>query len=327
MIAVLGPGGVGGFVAAALARAGQDVTLVGRGETVREIAAHGLQVTSRALDATFTAHLETTDHLDETQRLSALLVATKALGLHEALQERVGQAAPDLVIPLLNGLDHMDVLRGHFGSERVRAGVIRVQSDRPRTGVIEQTSAAVRIDIAGPEEGPVARLAQALRAASIDTRTGASEADVLWSKLARLNPIACATTAFDATLGEIRQDPSRLSALHSAIAETAAVARAQGAAVDTAATRAEVDALRPDQDSSMRRDVAAGRPPELDAIPGAVLRVAGRHGLACPAVTYLHDRIAERIDPDVRRDLTLFDPVLDGCAIGRPKLARRCWLQ
>ncbi len=209
----------------------------------------------------------------------------------------MGQAAPDLVVPLLNGLDHMDVLREYFGSDPVRAGVIRVQSDRPRAGVIEQTSAAVRIDVAGPEEGPVARLAQALRAAGIDTRTGASEADVLWSKLARLNPIACATTAFDATLGEIRQDPSRLSALHSAIAETAAVARAQGAAVDAAATRAEVDALRPDQDSSMRRDVAAGRPPELDAIPGAVLRAADRHGLACPAVTYLRDRIAERISP------------------------------
>ncbi|WP_372790905.1 ketopantoate reductase family protein [Paraconexibacter sp.] len=292
MIAVLGAGGVGGFVTAALTRAGVPVTLVCREDTAAVVERDGLQVTSRALDATFTARPPVTPQLRSA--VDVLLVATKATTLEQAL-DRVAATSPALVVPLLNGLDHMTVLRERFGADRVRAGVIRVQSDRPRTGVIEQSSAAARIDVAGPDDERTAGLLAALRSTGMDVRSGASEADVLWSKLARLNPIACATTAFDATLGEIREDPSRSSALHAAIAETVAVARAEGAAVDAQATAAEVDALRPDQDSSMRRDVAAGRPPELDAIPGAVLRAAERHGVACPAVGYLHERIRERL--------------------------------
>ncbi|WP_158276610.1 ketopantoate reductase family protein [Paraconexibacter algicola] len=293
MIAVLGPGGVGGLVAGALAHAGEPVVLLCREETADTLARTGLHVTSRALDEDFVAWPRIATTLDEP--VDALLVASKATTLSASL-ERVAPDAPRLVVPLLNGLDHMEVLRARFGDARTRAGVIRVQSDRPAVGRIVQDSAAVRIDIAGPETDipPVAALARALRSAGIETRTGASEADVLWSKLARLNAIACATTAFDATLGEIREDPSRLSALHAAIAETAAVARAEGADVDTDTTIAEVDALRGDQSSSMARDVAAARAPELDAIPGAVLRAAARHGIATPAVEYLHARIAAR---------------------------------
>jgi len=291
LIAVLGPGGVGGFVAAALARAGEPVALVCREETAARLAVDGLHVTSRALDADFVARPDVVTEVSGP--VGALLVASKATTLEASLR-RIDPAAPAVVVPLLNGLDHVAVLRGYFGEGRVRAGVIRVQSDRPETGRIVQDSAAARVDVAGPEDGPVAALAQALRRAGIETRTGASDADVLWSKLARLNAIACATTAFDATLGEIREDPSRLSALHAAIAETAEVARAEGADVDTAATIAEVDALRGDQGSSMARDVAAGREPELDAIAGAVLRAADRHGIAVPAVQYLRDRILAR---------------------------------
>lgn len=293
MIAVLGPGGVGGFVAAALDRARQPVALVCREETASVLARDGLHVTSRVLDDDWVAHPVITSAI--TDQVDVLLVAAKATTLEAALR-RVDPRAPDVVIPLLNGVDHMTTLRDHFGADRVRAGVIRVQSDRPETGRIVQDSAGARIDIAGPEDFHVGPLADALRLAGIDVRTGGSEADVLWGKLCRLAPIACATAAFDATLGEIRENPSRLSALHAAIAETCAVARAEGADVDPEATRDEVDALLPGQSSSLARDVAQGATEtELDAIPGAVLRAAGRHDIAAPAVTYLTKRIRERL--------------------------------
>lgn len=294
MIAVLGPGGVGGFVAAALDRAGVPVVLVCRGETAAVLARDGLHVTSRTLDDAWTARPAIATTISEP--VDVLLVASKATGLQAALT-RVDPDAPRLVVPLLNGLDHMALLREHFGAERVRAGVIRVQSDRPRVGEIAQDSAAARIDIARAEDDRTGPLADALRRAGIDVRTGDSEADVLWAKLCRLCPIACATTAFDATLGEIREDPSRLSALHAAIAETCAVARAEGADVDTDASREEVDALLPAQSSSLARDVAQGAESELDAIPGAVLRAADRHGLPAPAISYLVQRIRTRVAP------------------------------
>src|SRR6201999_4452655 len=163
-----------------------------------------------------------------------LFVATKATGLAEALA-RV-QATPALVVPLLNGLEHLDVLRGRFGPERVAAAVIRIESDRPSAGVIVQTSPGVRVDMAPPTEGSGSSTATAvqgagelLRAAGIEVRTGDSPARVMWSKLARLCALALTTSASDRPIGYVRSDPRWRSALEGAISELVAVAGAEGA--------------------------------------------------------------------------------------------------
>lgn len=290
MIAILGPGGVGGFLAGALERAGVPVVLVAREATAEVLRRDGLRVASVALGATWTAHPRVETAVREP--VDAVIVATKAIGLDAAL-DRVA-VAPPLVLPLLNGLDHMDVLRGRFGAA-VTAAAIRIQSDRPQAGVIEQDSAAARVDIADGGPPQVAGVAAALRDAGIDVRVGGGEADVLWAKLTRLNAIAATTTAFDATLGEIRADPEAAAALEACVRETAAVAVASGAAtVDAETTLAELAGLRDDQSSSLRRDVAAGREHELDAICGAVLRAGSRHGVPCPVTERLAARIAAR---------------------------------
>jgi 2-dehydropantoate 2-reductase len=108
---------------------------------------------------------------------------------------------------------------------------------------------------------------------------------------------------FDRPLGEIRAEPGLRSTLTACVEETAAVANADGAAIDPAATLAELDAAHPGLGSSMQRDLAAGREPELDAIQGAVLRAAARHGVAAPTVASLAARIAGRAGippPEVR---------------------------
>jgi 2-dehydropantoate 2-reductase len=73
------------------------------------------------------------------------------------------------------------------------------------------------------------------------------------------------------------------------------VARAEGASIPSDDPLGELTAAHDTLGSSMQRDIAAGRPPELDAIPGAVLRAAARHGLACPTIERLVARIAIRI--------------------------------
>jgi 2-dehydropantoate 2-reductase len=293
-IAVLGPGGVGGFVAGALAHAGSGVTLIARPQTAEVIAADGLYVTS-ALLGEFDAPMPVVDHAGSS--VDCLIVATKAAELDEAL-DRVAVDAPALVVPLLNGVEHLVKLRARFGSERVVAAVIRIESDRPRPGVIVQSSPGVRIDIAGPPPAgtdPVLEaLAAELRAAGLDVRLGAPEPDVMWSKLARLCALALTTTASDRPIGFVRSDPRWRSALTNAVTETVAVAVAEGAQLNPADTIAELDAAHPELGSSMQRDVRAGRPPELDAIAGAVLRAGERHQLRCPTVQWLSDRVAAR---------------------------------
>jgi 2-dehydropantoate 2-reductase len=292
-IAVLGPGGVGGFVAAALARASEKVILVAREPTAHLIAQHGITVNSTALNSDFTARPQAQAAL--TEPVEVLVVATKAGGLVPAL-ERI-QVEPGLVVPLLNGLEHMALLRDRFGAQGVIAGVIRIESDRPEPGQIVQSSPSVRIDLASDDPALNERLRSAavmFEAASIPVHIGTSEAEVLWSKLARLNALSLTTSASDRPIGFVRTDPRWRSALEAAVNETVAVANADGATLNAAATLDELDQAHAELGSSMRRDIAAGREPELDALAGAVLRAAGRHGLACPTVSWLAGQVARR---------------------------------
>jgi 2-dehydropantoate 2-reductase len=287
-IAVLGPGGVGGLVAAALARAGEEVVVIAREPTAELISHNGIEVSSVRL-GDFTAAPRAVARLNEA--VDVLVVATKATALDKAL-ERVG-VEPRLVVPLLNGLEHIDVLRRRFAAERVVAAVIRVESDRPAPGRVLQTSPFLRVDIADSRP-TITAFAGALERAGIPVRLGGSEAEVMWSKLVRLNALALATSAYDRPLGEIRDDPERRRVLEAAIRETGAVAAAEGATIDPADTVAELQSAHPGLTSSMQRDIAAGRAPELDAIAGAVLRAARRRGIACPTVSELTRRVAER---------------------------------
>ena len=292
-IAVLGPGGVGGLIAALLARAGSEVLVIARESTAEVIAERGLRVKSTMfgeLDVRVPARGRLTEEVD------VLIVATKAAGLAGAL-ERV-EAEPDLVLPLLNGLDHIAVLRRRFRPGSVLAGTIRVEADRPEPGLVIHSSPFLLISMASHDSSArpgMQMLAHALSEAGVPVSVLESEAQVMWSKLVRLNALACTTSAHDTLLGEIRSTPELRAELVGAIEEACAVGRAEGAQdVDPATALAELDRAHETLGSSMQRDIAAGRPPELDAIPGAVLRAAALHGIPCPTIERLVAMIAAR---------------------------------
>jgi 2-dehydropantoate 2-reductase len=265
-VAVVGPGAVGGALAVRLAIAGEDVVCVARRETAEAIARAGL--TLEHAGATLRAELRAVDALEEPVEL--LLVTVKAPGLHDAMG-RV-RAGAELVLPLLNGIEHMEPLRARF--PRAAAATIgRFEAYRRGPTRIVQESASAVVTIAEAHPAP------ALERAGIDVRAGGSEKDVLWEKLARLAPLAALTAATQKTVGEVCSDPR----LRTGVEEACAVALADGAHVTPAEQWAIIDAMPPDLTTSAARDVAAGRPSELDAITGAVVR-AGRR-LAVPTPT------------------------------------------
>ena len=144
------------------------------------------------------------------------------------------EAAPQLVLPLLNGLDHVAVLRERFAPETVVAGTIRVEADRPEPGVVVHTSKFLRVDMASrypSARTAMERLASTLSDAGIPARVGDAEAQVMWSKFVRLNALACTTSAYDKLLGEIRSTPELRADLVGAIEEGCVVAQAEGAAI------------------------------------------------------------------------------------------------
>jgi 2-dehydropantoate 2-reductase len=299
-IAVLGPGGVGGLLAGALERAGEETIVIARESTARAIGEDGLRVGSVTLGE-FIERPRTTTRLQEP--VDALLVATKAAGLAPAL-DRIA-SDPPLVLPLLNGLDHVGLLRERFAPETVLAGTIRVEADRPEPGVIVHTSPFLLVEMASRFEAARERmleLARALEGAGVRARgdwpiSEHSEAQVMWSKLVRLNALACTTSAHDKLLGKIRSTPSLRAELVGAIEEACAAGRGEGADdLDPLSAIDELERAHETLGSSMQRDIAAGRAPEVDAIPGAVLRAAARHDLRCPTIERLVAMILARVE-------------------------------
>jgi 2-dehydropantoate 2-reductase len=286
-VAILGPGGVGGFLAGALSRAGTPVTVVAREETAALIARDGIRVESVRLGS-FTARAPAVAELDTPA--DVLVVAVKA----PALDFAVGRihAEPALVVPLLNGIEHVERLRGRFG-DRVVAGSIRIGAERTAPGHVVHSSPLFRVELARSAGSEA--FAHVLRAAELPCGIVDREVDVLWSKFVRLCPLALATAASAMTIGEVRSHPGWRSHLADAVMEVGRVARAEGAEVDEGEVLEELYELAPDHTSSLARDVAALRPNELDAIGGALLRAAARHDIDCPVVEQLVQVVEHRV--------------------------------
>ncbi|MFE4053395.1 ketopantoate reductase family protein [Streptomyces sp. YIM B13518] len=276
-IAVLGPGGVGGLPAGLLSRAGHRVVCVAGQDTVRTLRRDGLRVRSRQF-GDFTAHVEA--DTEPREPVDLCLVTVKHTALDAALERVPDRALGDaLVLPLLNGVEHLSVLRRRHSGRDVVAGTIRVASTRTAPGVVEHGSPFTEITLGGDGERP-APLASTLTEAGVRTTASDDETAVLWSKPAFLAPFALLTTRYGLTVGGIRTE--RREELTALVEETAAVSGACGAPADPARTLEMYDASPADNKSSMQHDAEAGRPLELDAIGGAVLRAAERHGVPVP---------------------------------------------
>jgi 2-dehydropantoate 2-reductase len=280
--AVLGSGGVGGLLGAALTHAGADVVLLMRPETLARYPGE-LQVDSRVLGQ-FVVELPAASELD--RDVDVLWVTVKAAGLSAALRlapaARVGDAC---VIPLMNGVDHLALLRAQY--DTVVAGAMRVESARLPDWLIKQSSPFIRVDLVGAEQ-----VAADVRSAGLDCRVCDDEVSLLWQKLVFLAPFALATTAADAPLGSIRHDARYAQAQREALA----VAQAMGAHIDVAALEALVTGASDTMRSSMQRDVDLGEPPEVDAIAGPILRGAHDHGLDVTATSALVDEVLGRVE-------------------------------
>lgn len=278
-VAILGPGAVGGVLAVGLVRAGARVVCIARPETARLITAQGLSL--RHVGTTKTERPEVTSELRESVEL--LLVTVKSPALEDALG-RV-RAPAKTVIPLLNGIEHMDTIRESLPGSNVVAGSVGlIEAHLERPGVVVQTTPAVVLTLAGEAEE---RAAELLGLSGAEVRINGSEAQVLWEKLARQAPVAAATTIAQRPVGELRSDPDWRRRLKGAVRETCTVAAREGVRLNPEAQWEIIDAMPPRLTSSTARDVAAGRPSELDAITGAAVRAGRRVGVPMPALEQL----------------------------------------
>ena len=291
-VAVLGPGGVGGLLGALLARAGATVTCLAGPSTVAVLNQQGIRVESGQF-GDFTAPVRAAERLAEP--VDVVLVTVKATQLDAALDRLPADVvASALVVPLLNGVEHVDLLRRRYPDATVVPASVRVESTRTAPGVVRHGTPFVAVELVEDDASApaVRRLARDLERAGVTVRVSRDAATVLWSKLTFLAALALLTTAAQAPAGEVRRQ--RRDDLVALVREVAAVARAEGADIDAGQVVAFFDGIPAGMRSSMQRDAEAGNQLELDAIGGAVVRAAGRHGIAVPVTTRYVDELRAR---------------------------------
>lgn len=280
--AILGAGGIGGFIGAVLGHGGHAVTLLLRRES---LAAHPDALTLRSpLGAVSTPVARATALAEE---VDILWVAVKAPQLEAALDAVPEPGRARMVVPLLNGIDHVALLRSRCGDDRVVPATIAGEMERTALGQIDHRSPFARLAFPSAAEAGLAPVVRTLTAFGCTCAFLPDEATLLWRKLVLLAPIALTTSAAGMTVGEVRDDAAWRARLEGMVREACAVAAASGADVDPATTLQTLLAFPGALRSSMSKDVAAGRPPELDAIAGPILRGGRRLGIPVPLTAEL----------------------------------------
>ncbi|GAC1474603.1 MAG: ketopantoate reductase family protein [Chloroflexota bacterium] len=292
-VAVLGPGGIGGLLAALLSRGGNVVQVLASEDTARVIAERGIRVESQKF-GNFHVPVPAATRLDSA--VDVCVIAVKNTQLVEALgRVPVNAVGNALVVPFLNGIEHVDHLRNIYHPDNVVAATIRVATARVRPGEIRQTSPFASVELAASDANRdrAEVLAARFRAVGLDVRVRDDETSMLWDKLSFLVPLALLTTHERDNAGAIRT--RRRADTLAVIAEVAAVAAAEGATIDPEAVARYMDSVPATMESSMQRDQEAGLPLEIDAIGGAVVRRADRAGIDVPVTTRLVEELRARV--------------------------------
>jgi 2-dehydropantoate 2-reductase len=281
--AILGAGGVGGVIGMALAKSGESVTLVLRPETLKDYPA---ELSLESSLGSFSAPVDRAAGV--AAPYDVLWITVKATQLESAL--RSVTVDPDqigAVVPLLNGIDHVALLRARFGHDRVVPATIAVEAERVAPGKIVHRGMAIRLSFSSIGEGRLASTLEEFRQFGFACQFVPDEMKLLWAKLSILAPFALTTTAAGLNIGEVSRDPLWRKRLEAVVREVAAVGTASGTPLDASATIAFFDKTPQSGRSSMQKDVAAGNPPELDGIAGPILRRAEEHGIDVPVTREL----------------------------------------
>lgn len=287
---MLGAGGIGGLIGTMLSAGGENVTAVVRPETVA--GQPNMFTLHRSTGMTLSGPVRWVASLAKDDAVDVLWITTKATQLLDALAA-VEIAHPRAVVPLLNGIDHIAVLERTFGSKSVIPATIAVEAEKIGRGEFRQLSPFVNLAIAERGRPLLTSSVAVLARFGVEARFETDDIILLWRKLTFLAPFALATAASRKPIGLIREDSEWRARYETAIREVLSVARAEGATLDGDAQRAFMERAPAAMTSSMLKDIVAGRKPELDAIAGAVIRAAAKHGIAVPTVIDLAARISK----------------------------------
>ncbi len=292
-IAVFGAGGVGGYLGARLADAGAEVHLVARGEHLEALRSDGL--TLRSVLGDVHVSLPATDDPAEIGPVDAVLFCTKSTDTDAgaaALRPLLGDTTP--VVSFQNGVGNEQRIADVVGREHAVGGVALIFSTIAEPGVVDHTGGPARFvfgELDGSRSDRLVTLASWFEQAGIDHELSGDIHVALWRKLTFICGQAGTTAAIGLPIGEILADDASRHLLERLFAETAAVARAHGVALPTDLVETNLAfaaGLDPAMRSSLYHDLSHGKPMELEALHGTVLRLGEDLDVDVPMTRAIH---------------------------------------
>ena len=291
-IAVMGPGGVGGYFGARLAAANHDVTFVGRGAHLEAMRREGLRLDSEI--GGLKLPVKVAAHAREIGAADAIVFAVK-LGDTEHVAEQLQAlvAGGATVFTFQNGIESAEHIGRLLGAHNVVPGAARINARISAPGVITQRGPFASLEFGEADGAPSARTTAFLAAckgAGISASLSADISRTLWLKFAMLAPMSGLTALTRGPIGPVRADPQARQLLEAAVREVVALGMAEDVRLEPAdadAVLKTIDGLHPAMMASMCHDLLAHKKLEIAGLSGAVVRRGRARGVAVPTHTFI----------------------------------------
>jgi 2-dehydropantoate 2-reductase len=285
----VGAGATGGYFGGLLASVGKDVTFLVRPGRAAVLARRGLRLTDADGETVVQPRMITAGTVDGPYDL--VVLAVKSYGLEQAMIDLAPTVGPrTVVVPLLNGIRHVDELVGAFGPERAWGGVCLISATLTADGDVRRMTGMHRLSY-GPLDGTrderLAEVTDALSGPEFDSSPSLTIVQDMWEKWVFLAALGAATTLMRASVGEINGAPGGPDFAARIAAEALAVAAAGGHPARPGAVALLQSGLATSEPmtSSMYRDMVAGAPVEADAILGDFVAEAAKHDVPVPMLS------------------------------------------
>ena len=286
-ILVVGAGAVGGYFGARLAQAGRDVTFLVREKRATQLKKTGLQVVSPFGNLTLQPKLVTAGQI--TSQFDAILLSVKSYGLARAIEDFAPAARPEtIIVPLLNGIRHMDTLTHRFGRERVIGGYCMISSALDDRGAIHHLTQMQMLsygEVDGHTTPRLRKLHEVLSGAGFEAILSEHILAEMWTKWVRLAALGALNCLLRGDIGEIASAPRGPVVAAALLGECLSIAKACGFPQSDSVVQQQSAALiNPGSrlTASMYRDMNSGGPVEADTIIGDLLQRGEEHGIAAP---------------------------------------------
>ena len=294
-IVIFGTGGVGGYFGGRLAQSGEDVVFIARGAHLQAMREYGLKIDS--IKGNFVVNsVQATDDPNKISPADVILVSVKAWQVPEAAQAMRPMVGPEtVVVPLLNGVEAPAQLADALGAEHVIGGLCGIISFVAGPGHINHAGADPFINFGELDNNKSERVVSLRRAfekaTGITVKIPPDIQVAIWRKFLLVAPWSGIGAITRAPLGTFLGLPETRQMLQEVMQEVFSVAQARDIVLPKDVvdkTLTFMDSLPPSGTASMQRDIMEGRPSELEAQNGAVVRLGQAAGVATPLNTFLY---------------------------------------